>query len=62
LQCSVAISALFPALPLPSIIKLNTGRRIAACLHFAQMETARITNDIENIFKAGATISVDFDP
>jgi len=30
LQCSVATSALFPALPLPSMIKLNTGFKIAA--------------------------------
>jgi hypothetical protein len=29
LQCSVAINALFPALPLPSMIKLNTDRKIA---------------------------------
>jgi hypothetical protein len=34
----VATSALFPALPLPSMIKLNTGRKIAASFDFAQME------------------------
>jgi len=30
LQCSVATSALFPALPLPSMVKLNTSPKIAA--------------------------------
>jgi hypothetical protein len=30
LQWSVATSALFPALPLPSMVKLNTGFKIAA--------------------------------
>src|SRR5437762_3196105 len=38
LQCSVATSALFPALPLPSIVKLNTGLKLAEPLHLTQTE------------------------
>src|SRR5438046_4535958 len=38
LQCSVATSALFPALPLPSIVKLNTGRKLAEPFHLTQTE------------------------
>src|SRR5205814_256249 len=38
LQCSVATSALFPALPLPSIVKLNTGLKLAEPFHFTQTE------------------------
>jgi len=39
LQCSVATSALFPALPLPSIVKLNTGLKVAELFHRTQTET-----------------------
>src|SRR5881275_2244722 len=38
LQCSVATSALFPALPLPSIVKLNTGLKLAEPFHLTQTE------------------------
>src|SRR5438046_9807879 len=41
LQCSVATSALFPALPLPSVVKLNTGLKLAETLHLTQAETEK---------------------
>src|SRR5207248_6626469 len=39
LQCSVATNALFPALPLPSIVKLNTGLKVVELFHRTQTET-----------------------
>ena len=41
LQCSVATSALFPALPLPSIVKLNTGLKLAEPFHLTQTEKGK---------------------
>ena len=38
LQWSVATRALFPALPLPSMVKLNTGLKIASLCQLAQTE------------------------
>jgi hypothetical protein len=34
----VATTALFPALPLPSIVKLNTGLKVAALVQLVQTE------------------------
>jgi hypothetical protein len=35
----VATNALFPALPLPSIVKLNTDLKLAASFELTQTET-----------------------
>src|SRR6266487_3395377 len=41
LQCSVATSALFPALPLPSIVKLNTDLKVAEMFNLKQTEMGK---------------------
>ena len=40
---------LFPALPLPSMVKLNTGLKVFALFEFAQTETARMRTNRKNI-------------
>jgi hypothetical protein len=51
----VATSALFPALPLPSIVRLNTGLKISASFHFVQMETIRTIGFSQGYCAAGET-------
>jgi hypothetical protein len=43
----VATSALFPALPLPSIVKLNTDLKLAASSQLAQTETNKSARDYD---------------
>ena len=40
---------LLPALPLPSMVKLNTDLKVFALCEFAQTETARMKRNRENI-------------
>ena len=40
---------LLPALPLPSMVKLNTDLKVFALCEFAQTETARMRRNRENI-------------
>jgi hypothetical protein len=47
LQCSVATSALFPALPLPSIVKLNTDPRLTESIDVTQTETNKSGRDYD---------------
>jgi hypothetical protein len=54
LQWSVATSALFPALPLPSMVKLNTDLKVAALFQLMQTETKALAQKFRNLNRRAA--------
>ena len=52
----MATNALFPALPLPSIVKLNTGLKLAVSFDLTQTETNK--SALNRVESAGWKISV----